>query len=286
MPIVAIPGITGAQQTAIAHAFAAHGWTVRAGSRSVQDTPFGPTQRVDFDQSASLAAFLDGVDVLAFTVPQDHSAGAMVGYAETLATAASASGVGRIVMNLATRRFPEATGPLFDDLRAACAAVEAATPRSVVLEPTVFMDNLVAPWSAAAIVNAGVLSYAAARHAPIGWMSHRSLAEAAVAVALHPDPDSNYCIGGPAIDGDQLAAVLAHRLDRPVDYQEMLLDGFAAAMDAALGVPTGARLRSLYDHINPNPGVLADGADVMRARDRAGDICRLRRAHRLGRAGA
>jgi uncharacterized protein YbjT (DUF2867 family) len=54
--------------------------------------------------------------------------------------------------------------------------------QSVVLQPTAFMDNLIAPWSLPALLD-GTFANPAKADTRIAWISHRTLAEAVVAAA-------------------------------------------------------------------------------------------------------
>ena len=78
-----------------------------------------------------------------------------------------------------------------------------AAPLDVVtLEPTVYLDNLLAPWALPGILERGTLAYPAPADAPISWLSLASLGEHARAA-----------LGAPA--GDRVAELYRALDERP-----------------------------------------------------------------------
>lgn len=256
---VAILAITGAQQAAIATSFAEAGWRVRGTSRNHTQTAHGPALIANLDTGEGLAAALEGSDVAILTLPQDHRAGAMARIAETVAKAAAGAGVGRIVLNTAGTIDEHSTGALFTDMGAARDAVHASGVPFAIVQPTVFMDNLLAPWSLPAIVQHGVLAYPAPEHARISWLSHRSLADFVYAVASQNDAGGqDLRIGGPdSLTGRELCEQLGARLRRPIVYQQIPLESFAEGLDQAFGPPAGQRIASLYARLETDPDAMS-----------------------------
>jgi uncharacterized protein YbjT (DUF2867 family) len=256
---VAILAFTGAQQGAIATRFAEAGWSVRGTSRKPLSIAHGAGVIADLDTGEGLYAALEGADVAVLTLPQDHRTGAMARIARNVAMAAARAGVGRLALNTAGTVAEEADGPLFADMRAARDAVREGGAPFVLLQPTVFMDNLLAPWSLPGIVEHGVLAYPAPETASISWLSHRSLADFVFAAATHPEAAGrDLRIGGPeALVGEALCTQLAKHLGRPIHYQRIPLDGFAAGLDQAFGPPAGQRIASLYARLDREPDAMA-----------------------------
>lgn len=256
---VTIIAITGAQQNAIATAFAEAGWAVRGTSRTASATSHGPAVIADPDSGSGLAAALDGSDVAVLTLPQDHRSGAMPRIAENVAKAAAAAGVQRLVLNTAGTIAEDGIEPLAIDMRAARDAVKSGAVPSTILQPTVFMDNLLAPWSLPGITGQGLLAYPAPETAPISWISHRSLAAYVYAAATQPDAvGRDLRIGGPeALGGAELCERLGQRLGRPITYQRIPLDGFAAGLDHAFGPPAGQRIASIYARLDADAAAMA-----------------------------
>jgi uncharacterized protein YbjT (DUF2867 family) len=255
---VAILAITGAQQSAIATRFAEAGWAVRGTSRKAASTAHGPSLAADLETGEGLPRALAGCDAAVLTLPQDHRPGATPRIAATVAKAAAAAGVGRLVFNVAATISDTGDEPLFADMRAARDAICGAGVPWVVLQPTVFMDNLLAPWSLPGIVSQGTLAYPAHEQSRISWLSHRSLADYAFAAAVTPEAAGrDFQIGGPEpITGEELCALLSKRLDRTIRYHRIPLSDFAAGLDHAFGPPAGQRIASLYARLDHEPDAM------------------------------
>lgn len=265
--IVAIPGIAGQQQGAVARTFKARGWEVRGVTRTPRQTEFGETHHGDLETGARLAESFEGAQVVAFTLPQDHRDGMMVQMARCVAGAAKAAGVRRVILNLAGSVDENSDLALFTDMRAARDVICDARVESTVLQPTIYMDNLLAPWSLPGIVKDGVLAYPAPADAAISWLSHRTLGDFFVAAAEREDAGGEvYRIGGPeALTGNDLVNMLGERLGKPISYQRIPLDAFASGLNAAIGPPAGDRIASLYARLDAEPRAMDVGDMAVRA---------------------
>lgn len=252
MPHVSLTGLGGAQQSAIATAFRAAGWTVTGTSRTA-----APGLHVaDLESGAGLETAFAGADLVVFTLPQDHTPGRTLRMAEAIRAAANR--VPRVILNAASRIEASDLG-VFANMRAVRDTLSAL--QLVTLEPTVYMDNVMAPWSLPAILS-GTLAYPAQPEVAISWISHRTLAQAVVAAATAPVLGQSIRIGGPvAITGTEMAATLSAHLGRPISYAPIPLPDFAAGLNAAFGPPAGDRIAELYAHLAAHPDALADGAE-------------------------
>lgn len=231
MPRVFIPAITGAQSTAIAGALRNAGWDVDGSSRSDADDPRDRAARAD---------------VLALTVPQDHSPDAMLKFVDNWVEAAKSGGIGRIIFNVGGTSGPEDAHPFFAELRAMEKRVAESGLHYVILRPTVYLDNLAAPWAAEGLA-AGTIAYPAAPNAEVSWMSHKTLGAWVAAVADGTADGETLAIGGPEpLTGDALANEIGAGLGRDLTYQPIPPAGFAQGMNAAMGAPAGDRLASIY----------------------------------------
>lgn len=268
MTTVAVTAATGAQGAAIASACEAAGLQVRRLSRRAGPAIAGATLHVaDPAEPDSLAAALEGVDALVLTSPVDHRRGAREALAAAWANAAAAAGLRRVVLNTAAAVPDALDAPTARTLRAVRQVMlEGAVP-AVVLQPTVYLDNLATPWAAPALVGEGVLNYPASPAAPIAWISHATLgAFCAAAVTAAGVEGAVLDIGGPEnLTGPALAAVLAVALGRPVEYRRTPNESFAAALDAAFGAPAGQDIAAYYEHLEAHPSDFArDGSAAAR----------------------
>lgn len=98
---VVVTAVGGAQQAAAAKAFAAEGWNVRGTVRAAAKAVGSEVSAADLETGAGLDAAFDGVDVIAFTLPQDHRPGTMTRMTAEVVDAAGRAEVTRLILNLA-----------------------------------------------------------------------------------------------------------------------------------------------------------------------------------------
>lgn len=243
---VAVTGAAGDQAAAIATAFVEAGFETigltRDAARAAGVARSGATPMVvDDGDPAALSAALAGCDVLAFTSPADYRDGVREAMAARYAAALERAGVRRVVVNTAGSVFP-GSGPNSVSLTAVIAAFEGASER-VVIEPTIYMDNLAAPWMVDAALSGGTLTYSQPAAARVSWISHRTLGDYAVAAATRAQAGLSVRIGGPAaLDGNDLAAELGRALGRALAYVAGSPEVFARHLNASFGVPSGDRI--------------------------------------------
>jgi len=251
MDEIAIFNAGGAQASAIADRVADAGYRVRRLSRSGG----AGRQPVDPADEMSIAAALKGAAGAVFTVPQDYRAGVREAYAERVVRAAERSGIGRLVVNIGGPIFPELDDPFTHELVRIRSILTGGAVETVVLQPTMFLDNLLQPWSLAAIVNDGVIAYPIPDRARISFISHRSLGDFAGAALRVPEAAGRvFNIGGPeAVSGAALADAVGAAAERPVRFVEMPLEAFSAALDQAFEPPAGPRIAALYRHFRERP---------------------------------
>lgn len=232
MPKAFIPAISGQQSGAIAEALRKAGWDVAGSSR---------TDRHDPRDAAA------GARALVLTIPQDHRPGAMTGFVGYWVEAAQSRAIGRIVLNLGGTPGAADEHPFFADLHAARNQVAQSGLPFVVLQPTVYLDNLAAPWARDALA-AGTIAYPAAPDAPVSWLSHRTLGAWVAAVADGRADGQTLAVGGPeALTGAELAREIGRGTGKDLRYMPVAPSDFAQAMNAAMGEPAGDRLASIYE---------------------------------------
>ena len=249
MPRVFIPAISGAQSTAIAEAFRKEGWTVDGMSRS---------------DDAKAASRASGADVMAITLPQDHRPGAMPSFLAKWIDIAKTGRVNRIIVNVCTIPGPAEAHPFFAELHAMRESVQNSGLSHVVIQPTVYLDNLTAPWLIGQ-VKAGTIAYPAAQDARISWMSHKTLAAWMVGVATGKADGRVLSIGGPAcLNGTELAEAIGAGMGREATYVPVAPDEFAAGINVAMGAPAGDRLAAIYKRANSETDHLCVGVEEAR----------------------
>lgn len=238
MSRVFIPALAGAQSTAIAEALRSAGWDVDGSSRS------------DRDDAQRRAA---GADLLVLTIPQDHRPGAMTQFIDRWVEVAREGDVGRIILNTGGAPGAADEHPFFADIHTAQDRVIASGLPFVILQPTVYLDNLAAPWAAEALA-AGTIAYPAAPDAEVSWLSHRTLGTWVASVAKGAADGRTIAIGGPeSLTGADLARAIGDGLGRSLSYAPIPPADFAQGMNAAMGAPAGDRIAAIYVRLAAQP---------------------------------
>lgn len=248
-----LPAITGAQQSNISQSLRTAGYHVTGSSRSKLSPG---VSLADLETGEGLAEAMSGADTVVMTLPQEHRPTKMLSMVNQVVKGASSAGVNRFILNTAGTISESSMKPLFMDMRSARDIVQQSGLDWTILQPTVFLDNLLAPWSIDAI-RAGSLNYPAISRARISWISHRDLAAYVTAVIGPDHVGKEYHVGGPdALAGVELAQQIGSALGTGVTYNEVPLDAFAQGIDAAFGAPAGERLASLYAELEETPNFM------------------------------
>ncbi len=250
---VLVYGASGVRGTPVARRLLDAGWAVRVLARS--EAKAAPWRRRgaevavgDLADRASLERASAGVDAVFLHLPLVYDRSVAAGYVRNAVAAARAAGVGRLVFqgnNVYPAAPTEAAG--FEIDRDAVETVLGAGIPSLALRPTVYMDNLLGPWTAPGIVDGGVVAYPIPAAEPVAWVSADDAAAVVGAALERTDLTGVFDLGGPELlTGDDVAARFAAHLGRPVRYQPIPLDAFEAGIKAAIGDEAGTEVAKLY----------------------------------------
>jgi uncharacterized protein YbjT (DUF2867 family) len=237
------------------------GFKVRGLSNSGGPSADGiETIAVDLTSADNISRSVEGASVVVLTIPQDYRDGVRQRLTETVTAAAAKAGAERLVVNLGGTVFDGYDRPISTVLRDVREIARTGRTPAVSLEPTVYMDNLLAPWSLPSIVNQGVFAYPIRPELKLNWLSHDDLARFAVAAASSSSAidGKSFRIGGPeAISGLEMARELTSHLGQTVQYAAVPLADFAAALNSKFGAPMGDDIADLYRYLHDNPDALA-----------------------------
>ena len=117
-----------------------------------------------------------------------------------------------------------------------------------VIEPTFYLENLLAPYSAPAARESGMLRYPIRSDMPVSWASHLDIAEVAVALFERPEMTGTVGVGQwPGITGHDLAAALGARLGRKVAFHLLPPAELRIALTPLLGEGPAAGVAGMYE---------------------------------------
>lgn len=203
----------------------------------------------DLADRASLDRAHAGVGAVFFHLPVMYDVALAAAYVRNAAAAARAAGVRALVFEGNTQIPDEPTEvAAFEIERAAAARLFADGPPTVVLRPTMYMDNFAAAWMAPGIVQNGIVAYPLPAAAEAAWIAADDAAALAIAALRRPELAGRVVeIGGPeALTGDAIAARFAAALGRPVRYEAIALDDFERGLNASFGAPTGTDITAQF----------------------------------------
>jgi NAD(P)H dehydrogenase (quinone) len=201
----------------------------------------------DLADPASLTAVTKDVRAVFLQLPAGVAAGPLVEYARNALAAVREAGSPHLVLTTSSTVPDGPTGVAYADAKLQVAALAAElAPHAVVLRPRVYLDNLLGPLRAA--IGQGVLPYPIPADVPVAWLTADDAAAFAVAALDRPELAGRRfdLATAPAMTGPQLAEQITAALGRPVRYQAITAEEFAAALAPALGAVPAAQIAEFY----------------------------------------
>jgi uncharacterized protein YbjT (DUF2867 family) len=275
---VAIFGATGAQGSPVVREALAKGHTVRAiardAARTAQMHPDAQPIAASLDDEEALAAALDGVDAAFVHFPMPATPEDPANWMKALFAAAHRVSLPLMVYSTsgtAGSRYPSSV--MIDASTAGMQAVLGSGIPSIVLQPTVYLENLLPGMFIPRLRSEGVLDYPPLpENQKVTWTSHLDQARVAVAALSRPDLAGNsYEIGSPgAFTGGELAALLADFAGRDTRFDPLTPEAFGQRVADAFGNPgVGYVLTDLYTALSsmPEGGLEIDTAAIERTFD-------------------
>ena len=233
----------------------AEGFKVTAGVRrenALADTPFPdlPTVHADITDADSMASAFEGQDAAAFHLPFEFDRERAALFGRCIAEGAKRAGLRKIVFNTACFVADHDLDlSAHDGRRDIERALEETGIPCVFIEPVVFMDNQYRIWTRPLIMRDGIFAYPAKPDLKISWVCLEDVAQAMVGALKTAKADGLHVpLGGPeALTGHEVAERLTEALGRPVRFQSLAPEEFAARMSELV---TGSREvppLSIYD---------------------------------------
>ena len=233
----------------------AAGFEVTAGVRradAMAGTRFPdlPTVHADITDAGAMAEAFAGQDAAAFHLPFEFDRERAAHFGAQIAAGAKRAGLQKIVFNTACFVADHDLDlSAHDGRRDIERALEATGIPCVFIEPTVFMDNQYRAWTRPLIMRDGVFAYPAKPDLKINWVCLEDVAQA-MRRALQTDAADGLHVplGGPeTLVGDQVAANLSEAIGRPVRFQSLAPEEFAARMSELVTGSREVQPLSIYD---------------------------------------
>lgn len=265
MQKILVTGATSAQGRPVAEQLIARGHSIRILARNpakAADLAVRGAEVVQgsYDDPVAIARAAEGQHamflLLPFFAPNEQQARNLVG-------AAQAAGLRRIVWNATGAIPPAPTGAPAVDIRLTIRDLLAESGLDwVALQPTVYMENLLGPWTAPELASTGRLAYPVPDTLGLQWISHQDAAAFAVAafdLAGHPQEAVEIC-GPETLTGPQVAQSFSRGLGRPVTWRAMPPREFGGIMDRVMG-GSGDAVAGFYEAVAANPDLMTTRID-------------------------
>ena len=261
---VLVYGGTGAQAEPVVHALLGKGHTPLVFSRDQsKEKPqalaaAGATLfEGDILNQADTDAASQNIDAIALLIP--FFMGNPVQAGQNAVQSAIKAGINHVVWNSSGVIFPEDTGnPAYDVRRVVKALLADSGIPHVILEPTVYAENLLGPWTAPRVKSHNQVAYPTPESFKIGWLPVQDMATAVVAALENKAlAGKTFQLGGKdTLNGTQLAEAFSAGLGRKIDYYPMPPADFGKILDQIMGPGAGdavaAEYQAIWDgHINP-----------------------------------
>ncbi|MBT7951530.1 MAG: NmrA family NAD(P)-binding protein [Gammaproteobacteria bacterium] len=254
-------GAGGSQGSAMARQLLKAGYVVTTIARSKEKCDqlikTGLDARLgDLADLESLTVAIEGAEYVAFVLPLERDKDKLALYTENVIEASKSAGIKNLVFNTSSR-FPqhETIVPGFGEKRMVDALLRDSGLPYICLRPTIYMENLAAPWSITDVNDNSCVKYPIADDRRVIWNSVEDVARYVVAALEKTELAGRiFDIGGPqAVTGKEIAQQFSSALGRDVIYKGITPPEFAKGLVPFLGETQGMGMVSYYEYVNENP---------------------------------
>lgn len=194
-----------------------------------------------------------GIDAIAFMIPVSlPNPFDGLQYAKNVIDAAKANGVNKIVWNTSGWLESQKIGSPVDDVKLdVYEYLKNSGMDYVIIQPTIYMENMMGPFCAPFITNEKKLAYPTPEAMPIGWIASRDVSafvvEAIYNVALKSDA---FKISGlDNLRGNDLAEQFSKGVDEKVVYYSQKPKEFGDILKPLVGEAGAASVEAYYESL-------------------------------------
>ena len=235
-------GAGGAQGAPVAQNLLQQGYRVRALVKNLDKNQAlkqagAELVRGDLADLESVQQATQGVDKVFLMLPST-ARGNPLEYARNAIRAARENGVKLLVFNTSGLTPKEETGAPMMDFRIHVERTlrESGVP-NVVLRPTSYMENFLAPWIVQRLQQEDVIAFPVGEARPTSWIAAEDLGRLVVAALGRPElAGQAFDVGGPeALTGADIARSFSAGLGRAVRFETVSPEAFGKIMGSMMG---------------------------------------------------
>lgn len=193
-----------------------------------------------------------GMDAVSLLIPFFANPADVTNYGRRAVDAAKAANVKLLVWNTSGVILPSHTGNPSIDVRLDIQQYlrESGLPH-IILQPSVYLENLLGPWTAPFVANENRVAYPTPANMPVSWIASADVSALVAAALERPElAGTNWPVSGLTNpDGPALAQAFSEGLGRQVTYYAMPPQDFGGILDQAFGPGAGAAAASEYQRM-------------------------------------
>ncbi|WP_046246458.1 SDR family oxidoreductase [Hymenobacter terrenus] len=224
----------------------------------------------DMADASRLRQLSEGMDAVALLIPFFANPAEVADYGRQAIDAAKAAGVKLLVWNTSGAILPVRTGNQAIDVRRDIQEylLQSGLPH-IILQPSVYLENLLGPWTAPFVARQNQVAYPTPSDMPISWIASDDVSALVVAALERPElAGANWPISGLTNpDGPALALAFSAGLGRSVEYFAMPPQDFGRILDDAFGPGAGTaaagEYQRMWDFPEQRPNFQADMESVL-----------------------
>jgi len=204
----------------------------------------------DMSDADRMLEITKGMDAIAFMIPVSlpNPFDGLV-FSKNVIDAARENGVKKIVWNTSGWLEDQKTGMLTDDVKLDVKDYLLASGLEyVIIEPTIYMENMMGGFCAPFVTNEKKLAYPTPQAMPIGWIASRDVSALVVEAIYKPNltADSFRVSGLENLKGDELADRFSKGVGEKIVYYAQLPTEFRDILSPFVGEAAAAAVASYY----------------------------------------
>lgn len=205
----------------------------------------------NLDNAAKMLEITKGVDAIAFMIPVSlPNPFDGLQYSKNVIDAAKANGVKKLVWNTSGWLEAQKVGSPVDDVKLDVADyLKNSGVDYVIIQPTIYMENMMGPFCAPFITNERKLSYPTPEAMPIGWIASRDVSAFVVEAIYNNDlkADSFKVSGLENLKGNDTAAEFSKGVAHEIAYYPQRPQEFGDILKPFVGEAGASSVAAYYE---------------------------------------
>lgn len=200
-----------------------------------------------------ISEIANGVDAIAFMIPVSlPNPFDGLQYGKNVIDAAKANGVKKIVWNTSGWLESQKVGSPVDDIKLDVQEyLKSSGVDYVIIEPTIYMENMMGPFCAPFITNEKKLAYPTPEAMPIGWIASRDVSAFVVEAIYNEDLKAdNFKISGlENLKGNELASEFSNGTGEEIVYYPQKPQEFGDILKPMVGEAGANSVAAYYENL-------------------------------------